>query len=107
MLKRFSFELFSSQCDCETVFFLITAAQGSVPSDDLPEFFSYELCTYPASLFERKNMLRESQKASLGADLTKGVSSSELQQDHLDIQYVVDGGHLIQKTELASGKNIW
>jgi len=42
---------------------LISAAQGSVPVDDLDTFFSYELCTYPPSLFENVHLLRESKKS--------------------------------------------
>ena len=44
---------------------LISVANGYVQVNDLDSFFAYELCTYPRSIFESANLLRDLTKAGL------------------------------------------
>lgn len=56
---------------------LVAAAQGAVPIEDLQNFFAYELCTYPPSLFESKQLLRQANKATLAQELTKQLLTDD------------------------------
>ena len=59
-------------------------------------FFTFELCSYPPSLFDASGPIREADKPSLVSALLKQAST-----DHTDppsgCQYVTDGGWLLQK----------
>ena len=64
-------------------------------TDNLEDVFKYELCSYPPALFDSLLLLREPQKPvvanAIWALLTPGTP-----QTTGEIQYVLDGGALIQ-----------
>lgn len=71
--------------------------------DNLPELFTFELCAYPATLFEQKYVMREADKPLL-ADSIWNMLPPEQQLQSLDptpegAVYVVDGGWLMHRVE--------
>ncbi|KAG1672652.1 hypothetical protein GQR58_015915 [Nymphon striatum] len=56
--------------------------------------FKYELCSYPAALFDSSLMLRQPQKAVLADAMWKMLSSSSNKPTG-PVQYVLDGGALL------------
>ena len=62
-------------------------------NSQLAEFFRYELCTYPTSLFDSPLMLRQPQKPALWAKLSPEVKT----QLEGNVQYVLDGGALLHR----------
>ena len=84
---------------------LISAAHGSIPVDDLDSFFSYELCTYPPSLFENVHLLRESRKSGLATDIQKTSQvdfKTVLRSEY--VHHVLDGGSLITRITWPRGR---
>ena len=67
------------------------------------EIFSYELCSYPASLFEASGLLRQADKPSLASAIwclgECGVQETLTEPLH----YVLDGGSLIQRLPWTRG----
>ena len=66
-------------------------------SDDLELAFKHELCSYPPALFDSSLLLNEADKPAL-ADAMWKMSESSVSVDIPDngIQYVLDGGALLQ-----------
>ena len=73
---------------------LFTVGQSS---DELKSAFKYELCSYPSALFDSSLLPRESDKPTL-ADAIWKLSKPNVPVDIPDngIQYVLDGGALLQ-----------
>ena len=79
----------------------ITAANSTY--EDIKELFRYELCSFPSSLFESPDFLRQPNKASLADELWKFLSASGYVPDDSsgpkDVQFVIDGGSLLQRLQ--------
>jgi len=75
---------------------LITAAKGSVSEEELTSLFTYELCTYPPSLFESPHLLREADKPALADALRIKVKPDGTIPEVGEMKYVIDGGCLLQ-----------
>ena len=88
------------QIDPQLLFQRLTIAAKA--TDNLEDVFKYELCSYPPALFDSSLLLREPQKPVLAkaiwALLTPGTP-----QTTGEIQYVLDGGALIQRIPWARG----
>ena len=67
-------------------------------SEDLVSIFSYELSSYPTSLFDSPLRMRQTNKPALAdtiwSKLTPEVAGETVPRDP-DIQYVLDGGALL------------
>ena len=63
----------------------------------LLELFQYELCSYPSSLVDSKLLMRLPDKADLQKGLIKKVPACVVQDQPLDVTYVIDGGALLQR----------
>ncbi len=73
---------------------LITAAKTT---EDLESAFKYELCSYPSALFESPMLLREPHKPALADAIWQLVAPHASVEMPLDVQYVLDGGALVQR----------
>ena len=66
-------------------------------NSQLAEFFRYELCTYPTSLFDSPLTLRQPQKPALAEALWAKLSPDAKTQLEGNVQYVLDGGALLHR----------
>lgn len=74
---------------------LLLIGVGEVP---LPELLEYELCAFPASLFENSLRMRSGDKAELIHYLLKLVPSSVVPTIPIpSVQFIIDGGGLLHK----------
>ena len=78
--------------------------------DDKKYVFSFELCSFPASLFQSQSLPRLANKAALAdhlwtllTELNDQESVFELNEDHL--KFVVDGGALLHKIPWPKNKS--
>lgn len=81
---------------------LIFVARGKIPLEQLPFLFTYELCTYPPALFDRDGLIREANKPVLAGEIWASVSS-EYAEIPTEVQYVLDGGSLLQRIPWPKG----
>jgi hypothetical protein len=79
---------------------LITAAKTS---EDLESAFRYELCSYPSALFVSPMFLREPHKPALADAIWQTAAQDASAEIPPDVQYVLDGGALIQRIPWAHG----
>ena len=70
---------------------------------DLETAFSYELCTYPASLISTDGLLRTADKPKLADELWKVVGKSQTEVPMNDVHYVLDGGSFMQRIKWVKG----
>ena len=73
-------------------------------SDDLELAFKHELCSYPPALFDSSLLLHETDKPAL-ADAIWKICESGVSADIPDdgIQYILDGGALLQRIPWSRG----
>ena len=64
--------------------------------NDVTSLFQYELCTYPAALFESYSLPLQLNKAVLADYLWKSMKE-EQRNPSGDVQYVIDGGALLHR----------
>ena len=64
--------------------------------------FQYELCTYPAALFESSSLPLQPNKAVL-ADYLWKLTKEEQRNPNGDVQYVLDGGALLPRVQWPRG----
>ena len=64
--------------------------------DDVTSLFQYELCTYPAALFESSSLPLQPNKAVLADYLWKSMTEEQPNASG-DVQYVLDGGALLHR----------
>lgn len=84
---------------------LVGAANRCVDETELPELFSFELCTYPPALFETPRLMRAADKPSLAnAMKTKDNPCLNHTMSDEDKCHVIDGGMLLQWLPWESGK---
>ena len=79
---------------------LVTAALNS---GELQEVFHYELCSYPAALFDSPTVMSESNKSSLARYLRKELPPME-ENPPDGVRYVIDGGAMLQRIFWPLGK---
>jgi hypothetical protein len=90
------------QIDPQLLFQRLTFAAKS--SSDMEAAFQYELCSYPTALFDSAQQLREAQKSQLSDAI--GSSSSQHQPAlPEEVQYVLDGGALLQRIPWMRGSS--
>ena len=82
---------------------LIIAAKEK---EKLQAAFKYELCSFPASLFESAMVLREPQKP-LFADALWAMLPSGLAGPSGTVKYILDGGALLQRIPWSGGLNTY
>ena len=83
---------------------LISVAKGYVQVDDLDTFFSYELCTYPPSIFESAHLLRDAKKSVFAAEIQKAAKvDCNFTPKENKIKYVLDGGSLLARLPWPRG----
>ena len=70
--------------------------------DDVTSLFRYELCTYPAALFESSSLPLQPNKAVLADYLWKSMKE-EQRNPSGDVQYVLDGGALLHRVPWPRG----
>ena len=70
--------------------------------DDVTSLFQYELCTYPAALFESSSLPLQPNKAVLADYLWKSIKE-EQRNPSGDVQYVLDGGALLHRVPWPRG----
>ncbi|KAK7088764.1 hypothetical protein V1264_022644 [Littorina saxatilis] len=70
--------------------------------EDKKELFQFELCSFPSALFESHEFLRQPNKATLADELWKLViahAGSPSSNFPADVQFVIDGGSLLQRLQ--------
>ncbi|CAH3108670.1 unnamed protein product, partial [Porites lobata] len=72
-------------------------------SDDLQGLFRYELCSYPAALFDSSLTLRQPQKPVLADAIWAKLSSNATSGPEGDVQHVLDGGALLHRIPWPRG----
>ena len=89
--------------DPQLLFQRLVSAVGNI-YEDKSEVFKYELSSYPSSLFESSTFLRQANKSLLADEIWKivfidmpGLAASD------NLQYVLDGGALLQKIPWSRG----
>ena len=74
-------------------------------SDDLESAFKHELCSYPSALFDSSLLLRKADKPALADAIWKSCEcdspADTIPED--GIQYVLDGGALLQRIPWSRG----
>ena len=70
--------------------------------DDVTSLFQYELCTYPAALFESSSLPLQPNKAVLADYLWKSMKE-EQRNPSGDVQYALDGGALLHRVPWPRG----
>ncbi len=73
--------------------------------DDLEDIFKFELCSYPPALFSGLQFLREANKPILANAIWSLLPDQEISglAGHEAVQYVLDGGALLQRITWAKG----
>lgn len=66
------------------------------------EIFKYELCTHPPALFDSMGMMRKANKPALADAMWSQHSPEDTSVSH-DVQYVLDGGSLLQRIPWPRG----
>ncbi len=72
---------------------LITAG---MQTDELPDLFTHEMCSYPPALFEGRDMPRPANKSALADAIWALVPASNCEIPG-NVQYVLDGGYLLHR----------
>ena len=90
------------QVDPQLLFQRLTAAaQRSV--ENIPQVFTYELCSVPSSLFDTSGFIRQPQKPAL-ADAVWSLGDCSISETLSEsVQYVLDGGSLLQRIPWTKG----
>jgi len=79
---------------------LIIAAKMT---NSIENVFKYELCSYPPALFDSMQMLRQPQKTALANAIWSELSHVSLEIPK-EVQFVLDGGSLLQRIPWTQGK---
>ncbi|XP_046863526.1 uncharacterized protein LOC124457296 [Xenia sp. Carnegie-2017] len=81
--------------DPQLLFQRLVFARNTV--DDLEEVFQYELCSYPAALFDSPLTLRQPQKSNLADTLWEMLSPDAKAGPVGETKFVIDGGALLHR----------
>ena len=81
---------------------LISAAQQTITQDEIGALFTYELCTFPPSLFDVNGLMRVPNKPQLKDAMAKITGLAKCTVDE-NGKYVLDGGALLQKLPWTRG----
>lgn len=79
-------------------------------TEDVSTMFHYELCRYPASLFERPGVMRKTAKANLAEAISKmdGTEAADLpptaNDSNCNVNRVLDGGSLLLRLPWIIGE---
>ena len=72
------------------------SSSGRYWSIEIKTLFQFELCSYPASLFDTKLLMRQPDKSDLQNALTKRAQASIMTETPDDALFVIDGGSMLQ-----------
>ena len=72
--------------------------------DDPAAMFKYELCSHPTALFDNVGLPREPNKSTLADALWEMVKQEQTEPNGDDLQYVLDGGALLQRLPWSRGE---
>jgi hypothetical protein len=91
--------------DHQLLFQRLVSAANRTEETELPQLFSYELCTHPPALFETPRLMRAADKPAL-ANAMKSKDNPGLQPNRKenDKSHVIDGGMLLQWIPWESGR---
>ena len=92
------------QIDPQLLFQRLTIAAKATES--LQEIFKYELCSHPPALFDSSLLLRQPQKPVLVNAIWKLVEP-DISTVPSEVQYVLDGGTLLQRIPWRQGANYY
>ena len=70
---------------------------------DTAELFTYELCSFPAALFESNGLPLEASKPQFADAMWDTVNSVQTELPDESLKYVLDGGALLQRLPWNSG----
>ena len=73
-------------------------------TDNLEDVFRYELCSFPASLFESSILPRKADKANLSEAIWKKTEEVNTTEPGGDLAYVLDGGSLLHRIPWKDAK---
>lgn len=91
------------QVDPQLLFQRLSLIAMNGSNEDPASFFKYELCTYPAALFDRSSLPWEANKPALADALWKLVKNeNEILPD--PVHYVLDGGSLLHRLSWKQGE---
>jgi len=91
------------QVDPQLLFQRLSLIAMNGSNEDLASFFKYELCTYPAALFDCSSLPWEANKPALADALRKLVKNeNEILPDR--VHYVFDGGSLLHHLSWKQGE---
>ena len=71
-------------------------------TENLKDIFKHELCSYPPALFDSSLLLREPQKHVLANGIW-GLVTPDIPRIIGEVQYVLDGGALLQRIPWIRG----
>ena len=76
-----------------------------IQHEEINDAFSYELCTRPSSLFEKKSLMNEAHKPALKSALfdQPGLSECIIPDINQDTHYDLDGGSWLQRLPWTVG----
>ena len=103
-LKLSSVKIDGDRIQIDPLFLLQRLTTVMQSSDDLELAFKQEFCSYPPALFDSSLLLHEADKPALVNTVWKICESgvpADIPDDH--IQYVLDGGALIQRIPWSRG----
>ena len=66
-------------------------------AENVEDILSYELSTFPTSLFDNSCMMREDKKEKLADHLWKKLDNPDFVENIAYCSYVLDGGELLHK----------
>ena len=90
------------QVDPQLLFQRLVAAANGL-QNDISDIFTYELNTFPSSLFEASGLPRAAQKPAL-ADAISGTGDCFSTLPNSDkLKYIIDGGSLLHQTPWTKG----
>ena len=89
------------QIDPQLLFQRLTLVAKS--RDNLEDVFRFELCSYPPALFSGAQFLREAHKPVLANAIWSLLPDQDISELPRELQYVLDGGALVQSIPWAKG----
>ena len=90
------------QVDPQLLFQMLIAIRNYA-NEDVDVLFKHELCAVPASLFESNGLPRKANKPVLAEAIWKVINVNVEYPRQLTVQYVLDGGSLLQRLPWKRG----
>ena len=95
------------QVDPQLLFQRLCLVASNTSPDEQMSYFQYELSSHPTSLFDDSGLPREANKPALADALwTQSRQGESNSQIPADVQYVLDGGALLQRIPWQRGATV-